>query len=44
LEKIWDLCGTPNEEIWPGFRNLPGCHDLTFKYPKPNCIEERFKK
>jgi len=43
LEKIWDLCGTPNEEIWPGFRNLPGCHDLTFKYPKPNCIEERFK-
>ena len=24
LEKIWELCGTPDEEVWPGWRELPG--------------------
>ncbi|KAG8861075.1 serine/threonine protein kinase, CMGC, CDC2/CDK sub [Serendipita sp. 411] len=24
LEKIWWLCGTPTDDSWPDFRNLPG--------------------
>ncbi|KAG9092432.1 serine/threonine protein kinase, CMGC, CDC2/CDK sub [Ceratobasidium sp. UAMH 11750] len=24
LEKIWELCGTPDDVIWPGWRELPG--------------------
>ncbi|KAG5353415.1 hypothetical protein C0989_006928 [Termitomyces sp. Mn162] len=25
LEKIWQLCGTPNQHTWPNFDALPGC-------------------
>jgi serine/threonine-protein kinase BUR1 len=25
LEKIWQLCGTPNQHSWPNFDQLPGC-------------------
>lgn len=25
LEKIWQLCGTPNQHTWPHFDSLPGC-------------------
>ncbi|KAF7349190.1 CMGC/CDK/CDK9 protein kinase [Mycena sanguinolenta] len=25
LEKIWVLCGTPNQHSWPNFDSLPGC-------------------
>jgi serine/threonine-protein kinase BUR1 len=25
LEKIWQLCGTPNQHSWPNFDKLPGC-------------------
>ncbi|KAF8600562.1 Pkinase-domain-containing protein [Ceratobasidium sp. AG-I] len=28
LEKIWELCGTPDEEVWPGWRELPGMDGL----------------
>jgi len=43
LEKIWELCGTPTEETWPGYRNLPGCQDMKFEPQRFNCISERFK-
>lgn len=43
LEKIWELCGTPTDENWPGFRNLPGCKDISFSPQRFNCISERFK-
>ncbi|KAK7018986.1 kinase-like domain-containing protein [Favolaschia claudopus] len=25
LEKIWILCGSPNQHSWPNFDSLPGC-------------------
>lgn len=25
LEKIWALCGTPNQHTWPNYDDLPGC-------------------
>ncbi|KAI0727504.1 Pkinase-domain-containing protein [Fomitopsis betulina] len=28
LEKIWQLCGTPNERTWPGWDLLPGCEGV----------------
>ncbi|KAH9932200.1 kinase-like domain-containing protein [Fomitopsis serialis] len=28
LEKIWQLCGTPNETTWPGWDLLPGCEGV----------------
>jgi serine/threonine-protein kinase BUR1 len=24
LDKVWELCGTPDDDIWPGWRELPG--------------------
>jgi len=44
LEKIWDLCGTPTEETWPDFKNLPDGKNMVFKTPRQNCIAERFSK
>lgn len=33
LEKIWWLCGTPTDETWPDFKNLPGLDGVKdFKY------------
>ncbi|KAF5383263.1 hypothetical protein D9615_005069 [Tricholomella constricta] len=28
LEKIWHLCGTPNQHTWPNFDALPGCEGV----------------
>lgn len=28
LEKIWQLCGTPNQHTWPNFDALPGCEGI----------------
>ncbi|KAJ7871358.1 kinase-like domain-containing protein, partial [Mycena leptocephala] len=28
LEKIWVLCGTPNQHSWPNFDSLPGCEGV----------------
>ncbi|KAJ7174296.1 kinase-like domain-containing protein [Mycena filopes] len=29
LEKIWRLCGSPNQHSWPNFERLPGCEGVT---------------
>ncbi|KIJ61419.1 hypothetical protein HYDPIDRAFT_159448 [Hydnomerulius pinastri MD-312] len=34
LEKIWQLCGTPNQHTWPNFDALPGCEGVK---RFPNC-------
>ncbi|KIK92698.1 hypothetical protein PAXRUDRAFT_146724 [Paxillus rubicundulus Ve08.2h10] len=36
LEKIWQLCGTPNQHTWPNFDALPGCEGVKrfHNYPK----------
>lgn len=28
LEKIWMLCGTPNQHSWPNYDALPGCEGV----------------
>ncbi|KAJ7277344.1 hypothetical protein C8J57DRAFT_1223094 [Mycena rebaudengoi] len=28
LEKIWILCGSPNQHSWPDFDSLPGCEGI----------------
>lgn len=28
LEKIWGLCGTPNQHTWPHYDALPGCEGV----------------
>ncbi|KAF7975517.1 hypothetical protein HWV62_9329 [Athelia sp. TMB] len=28
LEKIWVLCGTPNQHTWPNYDDLPGCEGV----------------
>ncbi|KDQ60137.1 hypothetical protein JAAARDRAFT_152682 [Jaapia argillacea MUCL 33604] len=28
LEKIWLLCGTPNQQSWPNYDQLPGCEGV----------------
>jgi len=28
LEKIWQLCGTPNQHTWPNHDQLPGCEGV----------------
>lgn len=25
LDKIWALCGSPNQQNWPDYDKLPGC-------------------
>jgi len=44
LDKIFELCGTPTEETWPDFKNLPDSHNVNLKPQRFNCIAERFKK
>jgi serine/threonine-protein kinase BUR1 len=37
LDKIWSLCGTPNQHTWPNFDALPGCQGvkrLNFALPR----------
>jgi serine/threonine-protein kinase BUR1 len=29
LDRIWQLCGTPNQHTWPNFDALPGCDGHT---------------
>src|ERR1700730_3026659 len=28
LERIWQLCGTPNQHTWPNWDALPGCEGV----------------
>ncbi|KAF8631483.1 hypothetical protein AX15_002371 [Amanita polypyramis BW_CC] len=35
LEKIWQLCGTPNQHSWPNYDALPGCEGV--KRFQPQC-------
>ncbi|CAE6479739.1 unnamed protein product [Rhizoctonia solani] len=33
LDKIWELCGTPDEASWPGWRELPAVPPIEQKLP-----------
>ena len=32
LEKIWSLCGSPNQHNWPYFDLLPGCDGKIIRF------------
>ncbi len=33
LDKVWQLCGTPNPQSWPEYELLPGCDGVkNFQY------------
>ncbi|XP_065057555.1 cyclin-dependent kinase 10-like [Rhopilema esculentum] len=42
LQLIIDLLGTPNDKIWPGFSELPGPKNFTFKHQPYNNLRHKF--
>src|SRR3984957_1993297 len=45
LEKIWQLCGTPNQHTWPNFDALPGCEGVKrFSTNHPRRIKTAYER
>ncbi|KAG8887765.1 serine/threonine protein kinase, CMGC, CDC2/CDK sub [Tulasnella sp. 332] len=42
LEAIFALCGSPNEDVWPGFSQLKGCEGYEVKGTYTRKIGQRF--
>jgi hypothetical protein len=42
IEKIFEKCGTPTEETWPGFSSLPLTYQLMPKTVYPNVLKNYF--
>lgn len=42
LNKIFKLMGTPTEEIWPGWSELPNSKKINFKKYNENKLKEKF--
>lgn len=43
LEAIFALCGSPNEDIWPGWTALQGCEGYEVKKNHTRKIGQRFQ-
>ena len=43
INKIFSICGTPNEKIWPGICSLPNYQFISKKYEYKNNLREHFK-
>jgi cell division cycle 2-like protein len=43
LSKIFQMLGTPNEEKWPGYRDLPNAKTVNFARQPHNKLRERFR-
>ncbi|KAL1914394.1 uncharacterized protein VTP21DRAFT_8912 [Calcarisporiella thermophila] len=43
LERIFRLCGSPTDETWPGWRDLPGAKEVRFKQ-FPRMIKDEFAR
>ncbi|KFG77676.1 Serine/threonine-protein kinase bur-1 [Metarhizium anisopliae] len=43
LELIWDLMGSPNDDVMPGWKQLPGGEKLTPR-PRPGNLQSRFRE
>ncbi|KAG6857099.1 hypothetical protein H0H87_009660 [Tephrocybe sp. NHM501043] len=44
LEKIWQLCGTPNQLSWPNFDALPGCDGVKrFTLAHPRRVKQAYE-
>lgn len=44
LDAIFNLCGSPNEDIWPGWTQLKGCEGWESKALYSPRISARFNK
>ena len=42
LQLIIDLLGTPNDKIWPGYSELPGPKNFTFRHQPYNNLRHKF--
>lgn len=42
IDLIVDLLGTPKEEIWPGFKDLPACQNFTLRQQPYNNLKTKF--
>ncbi len=40
LEKIWNICGTPTNEVWPDFKNLPGLDGVKDFIPRKKTLRD----
>lgn len=43
LEKIWSICGSPNQQNWPGYDNLPGCEGQIRFRPQERRIRQVYE-
>ncbi|KII91253.1 hypothetical protein PLICRDRAFT_105189 [Plicaturopsis crispa FD-325 SS-3] len=43
LEKIWQLCGTPNQHSWPNYDALPGCEGVKRFNSHPRRIKQVYE-
>lgn len=48
LHKIFQLCGTPDDRVWPNFKQLPDIKNgtITLPFPEtfPNAIRDKFSR
>lgn len=42
IDLIVDLLGTPSENIWPGFKDLPACKNFTLRHQPYNNLKTKF--
>lgn len=42
FQLIVDLLGTPSDQLWPGFSNLPGAKSMNFKRQPYNNLKHKF--
>ncbi|KAH9477512.1 putative cyclin-dependent kinase 9 [Psilocybe cubensis] len=43
LEKIWNLCGAPNQHNWPNYDLLPGCEGVTRFNSQPRRLRQTYE-
>lgn len=44
LNKIFELCGSPDEVIWPGVSKMPGYNNLKPSRPMKRRVREVFRQ
>jgi serine/threonine-protein kinase BUR1 len=45
LDKIWRLCGTPNQHTWPDYDTLPGCDGVKrFSESYPRRVKHMYER